>query len=64
MVSEMKASMQVLYEAIEANKVSGYTPKYGKEVVAAYEAGELQNVEDCLYVIAELLSHAVKEGGE
>lgn len=56
----MKTAMQYLNDAITANKVHAYTPKYGTEVVEAYQRGELQDVETCLYVIAELLEYCVE----
>jgi hypothetical protein len=50
-------SMEILNRAIEKTKIpsSQHTPKKGPTVVEAYRANELQDVETCLYVIAELL---------
>jgi len=47
--------MQILDDAIQKIKVRSYTPACGKEVVAAYQSGELHDPEECLYLIAELL---------
>ena len=61
----MKTAMQYLNEAICKVKQHGYTPPQGEIVVETYKLGELQDTEECLYVIAELLSVMLdnKQGG-
>ena len=49
-------AMQRLETAISKVKQRGYVPKEGKVVVAAYQAGELHDMEELLYIVAELLS--------
>jgi len=49
--------LKILETVIEQVKVPGYVPKAGKVVVDLYKKNELSNIEDCLYVIAELLHY-------
>ena len=46
---------EILRNAITKVKEHGYVPKNGPVVVKAYNQQDLNDMETCLYVIAELL---------